>query len=171
MCVSHRCAAQLSGNGSPHSDQPPLQDVQWRAEVWEEDKLSHRGGRGPQITLVSSQWDCIRVRQLASTMVELSWRVCSLYLHLILLQIVVGGGSLWSPLKIWSKNVALIFVMFYTQQSSFMTEGWQRAPPWIPPALIRPCKLCFSSVPAASTVKIPSKPWQAHFYWLHVLCV
>ena len=32
-CVSHRGAAQLSGRGSPQSDQPPLHDVQWRAEV------------------------------------------------------------------------------------------------------------------------------------------
>ena len=29
-CVS---AAQLSGCGSPQSDQPPLHDVQWGAEV------------------------------------------------------------------------------------------------------------------------------------------
>ena len=33
LCVSHRGAAQLSGRGSPQSDQPPLHDVQWRAEV------------------------------------------------------------------------------------------------------------------------------------------
>ena len=33
VCVSHRGAAQLSGRGSPQSDQPPLHDVQWGAEV------------------------------------------------------------------------------------------------------------------------------------------
>ena len=33
VCVSHRGAAQLSGHGSPQSDQPPLHDVQWGTEV------------------------------------------------------------------------------------------------------------------------------------------